>query len=174
MTADCVQVKRIRLRMLAAGLAGLAFPACALEPKLPPLGLPSASMFSATLLPEREGVIPWKTFADVDSVKAGSKFTAQFGRAVLALDRQRIRVEGFILPLDATDGSHFLISAVPPHCPFCMPAGPDEIIEVFAKAPVAWGTAPVVMGGTLALMKDDPSGVLYRLIDAEPVATRAR
>jgi len=89
MTADCVRVKRIRLRMLAAGLAGLAFPACALEPKLAPLGLPSASMFSATLLPEREGVIPWKTFADVDPVKAGSKFTAQFGRAVLALDRRR-------------------------------------------------------------------------------------
>jgi len=160
--------------MLAAGLAGVAFHAWALEPKMPPLGLPSVSMFSAALLPEREGVVPWTTFADVESVNAGSKLSAQFGAAVLALDRKRIRVEGFILPLDATDGRHFLISAVPPHCPFCMPAGADAIIEVFAKAPVAWGKAPLVIGGTLAVLKDDPSGVLYRLTDAEPVTMRRK
>jgi hypothetical protein len=75
-----------------------------------------------------------------------------------------------MMPLEATDQRHFLIMAVPPHCPFCMPAGPDAIVEVRAKAPVTYAMEPLIFSGTLAVLKDDPSGVLYRLTEAEPVA----
>jgi len=156
---------------IAAGLVGLALPAAALDTSVPPAGLPTAPMYSAALLPERDGVVSWKTFADVEAVRQGSRIVPQFSKAVLALDKQKVRVEGFMMPLEATDQRHFLIMAVPPHCPFCMPAGPDAIVEVRAKAPMTWAMEPLTLSGKLAVLKDDPSGVLYRLTDAEPVAT---
>ena len=64
---------------------------------------------------------------------------------------------------------HFLISAVPPHCPFCLPAGPDEIIEVKAAQPVAYAIEPIVLAGRFVVVKDDSYGLLYQLVDAKPV-----
>ena len=65
----------------------------------------------------------------------------------------------------------FLLSAVPPHCSFCLPAGPDAVIEVMAKTPVKYGFEPIVVSGRFAVLKDDPAGVLYRLTDAESVGS---
>ena len=163
---------RLRFRLaIAAGLVGVAFPAAALDTNVPQSGLPTAAMYSSTLLPERAGVVSWKTFADVEAVRQGTRIVPEFGKAVLALDKRKVRIQGFMMPLEATDQRHFLIMAVPPHCPFCMPGGPDAIVEVRAKAPVAYAMEPLILSGTLAVLKDDPSGVLYRLSDAEPVAT---
>ena len=76
--------------------------------------------------------------------------------------RSGFRASG--LPLDlGGDQKHFLIAAVPPHCPFCMPAGPDAVVEVFAKEPVAYGFVPIVVDGKLAVLRDDPNGLLYQL-----------
>jgi hypothetical protein len=38
----------------------------------------------------------------------------------------------------------------------------------------AYGFQPVVVTGTFALIKDDPSGMLYRLHDAELVETQLK
>jgi len=159
---------------IAAGLVGLALPAAALDTSVPPAGLPTAPMYSAALLPERDGVVPWKTFADVEAVRQGSRIVPQFSKAVLALDKQKVRVQGFMMPLEANDQRHFLIMAVPPHCPFCMPAGPDAIVEVHAKKALTYGFEPIVVAGRFAVLKDDPAGVLYRMTDAEPAASPSR
>jgi uncharacterized protein len=37
---------------------------------------------------------------------------------------------------------------------------------VKTKAPVKYGFEPVVLSGKLAVLKDDPTGVFYRLTDA--------
>jgi len=159
---------------LFAGAAWLAvaLPVAALDTGVPATGLPSAADYSAQLLPELVGVVSWKTLAQVEPVKQGSKMVPQFSRDILGLDKKDVRVYGFIIPLEMGDKQkHFLLSAVPPHCPFCLPAGPDAIVEVHAKSPVKWAMEPLTFAGTLAVLKDDPSGVLYRLTDAEPVAT---
>ena len=164
---------RLRFRLaIAASLVAAALPAAALDTKVPQNGLPTAPVYSAVLLPELDGVVSWKTFADVEAVRQGTRIVPEFGKAVLALDKQKVRVQGFMMPLEATDQRHFLVMAVPPHCPFCMPAGPDAIVEVRAKKPVTYAMEPLIFSGTLAVLKDDPSGVLYRLTDAEPVAAR--
>jgi len=94
----------------------------------------------------------------------------QFSRDILGLDKKDVRVQGFIIPLDMGDKqAHFLLSAVPPHCPFCLPAGPDSIVEVHAKKPLAYGFEPILVAGRFAVLKDDPAGVLYRMTDAESV-----
>jgi len=53
--------------------------------------------------------------------------------------------------------------------PYCLPVGPDAIVEVFAKHPVRYGIDPIILGGKLAVLRNDPSGVLYRLTEAELV-----
>jgi len=61
----------------------------------------------------------------------------------------------------------FLLTAVPPHCSFCLPAGPDAVVEVQAKTAVKYGFEPIVVEGRFAVLKDDDAGILYRLTDAE-------
>jgi hypothetical protein len=81
-----------------------------------------------------------------------------------------VKVQGFIIPLDMGDKQkRFLLAAVPPHCSFCLPAGPDSVVEVVAKSAVRYGFEPIVVSGKFAVLKDDAAGLLYRLTDAELV-----
>src|SRR6516225_1122563 len=144
----------MRLRFLlviTAGLFGAAPPATALDTNVPQIGLPTASMYSSALLPERDGVVSWKTFADVEAVRQGTRIVPEFGKAVLALDKRKVRIQGFMMPLEATDQRHFLIMAVPPHRPFCMPGGSDAIVGVCATAPSTYVMAALTFAGTLAV-----------------------
>ena len=126
----------------------------AVTPAVPESGLPSATDYGATLLPERAGVVSWRTLA-------------QFSPDILTLDPRDVKVQGFMIPLDMGDQQkRFLLSAVPPHCAFCMPAGPDAVVEIVAKTPVKFGFEPIVVSGRFAVLKDDANGVLYRLTDA--------
>jgi len=130
-------------------------------------GLPSATSFSATLLPEREGVVSWQTLAKVQPVKQGGKMVYEYSPDILALDRKEVKVQGFMIPLDIGDKQrHFLISAVPPHCSFCLPAGADAIVEVKATTPVTYTFDPIVVSGRFSVQKDDGSGVLFKMTDA--------
>jgi hypothetical protein len=161
--------------VVGAAILAAALPVRALDTGIPPTGLPSAADYSSQLLPEINGVVSWKTLSQVEPVKQGSKMVPQFSRDIMGLDKKDVRVQGFIIPLDMGDKQkHFLLSAVPPHCPFCLPAGPDAIVEVLAKKPLAYGFEPIVVAGRFAVLKDDPAGVLYRMTDAEPVAAPSR
>ncbi len=140
-----------------------------------PDGLPSAANFGVSILPEVQGAVSWKTLAEVEAIKRGGKMVPEFSKETLALDNQTVRLCGFMMPLDMTEQQqHFLLSAVPASCPFCMPAGPSEIVEVISKRPIKFGFDPIVMSGKLSLLKDDKSGLLYRMTDAEWVAMPAK
>jgi hypothetical protein len=144
----------------------------ALSTDIPSTGLPTAATFSSTLLPELQGVVSWKTLGQVEPIKRGDKMVPKFSDEILGLDTKVVRVQGFILPLDLGDQQHhFLLSAVPPHCPFCLPAGPDAIVEVLAKRKVEYGFEPIILSGKFAVLKNDPAGVLYRLTEAEPITS---
>jgi hypothetical protein len=162
-------MKRFAPALIALALAA-ALPAQAVTSDIPQAGLPSANDYGMTLLPERAGVVSWRTLAEVQPVKQNGKLVAEFSKNILGLDKKDVRVQGFIIPLDIGDKQkRFLLSAVPPHCSFCLPAGPDAVVEVMAKTPVKYGFEPIVVSGRFAVLKDDPAGVLYRLTDAEAV-----
>jgi uncharacterized protein len=147
-----------------------AAPVAALNTTIPGAGLPSASEYASGLLPERAGVVSWKTLAQVEPLKKNGRMVPGFSKEILGLDRTDVKVQGFMIPLDIGDKQkRFLISAVPPHCQFCMPAGPDEIVEVEAKSPVAFTFDPIVVGGKFSVLKDDASGILYRISGATRV-----
>lgn len=160
-------MNRIGLCLWLAVMAA-AVPAYGVMPSVPQAGLPSATDYGATLLPERAGVVSWRTLAQVTPVKADGKMVAEFSKDILTLDQRTVKVQGFIIPLDMGDRqTRFLLSAVPPHCAFCMPAGPDAIVEVIAKTPVKYGFEPIVVSGRFSVLRNDATGVLYRLTDAE-------
>jgi uncharacterized protein len=45
-----------------------------------------------------------------------------------------VKIQGFMMPLEMREQqSLFVLSAVPPTCSFCMPGGPEAVVEVPAK-----------------------------------------
>lgn len=74
------------------------------------------------------------------------------------------------MPLETGERQqHFILTSYPPSCGFCMPGGPEGVVEVRTKQPVKYTTDPIVISGKLAVLKDDPTGMYYRLTDAVPV-----
>jgi hypothetical protein len=122
-------------------------------------------------LPELKGVISWKTLADVTPVRQNDRFVPQFSKDVAALDKKDVRLQGFMMPLDMGERQkRFLLVSMPPSCAFCLPGGPDQLVEVLAKNPVKYGFDPIVVSGKFTVLKDDPMGLYYRLTDATAVS----
>ena len=121
-------------------------------------------------LPQREDVLPWSTLTQLEKKTTKTRVVPQFSAEQQALHGTVQRVQGFMVPLDAKELQvHFLLTTVPLTCSFCKPGGPESMIEVRAKLPVRYGLEPVVVQGRLQLLKDDPYGLFYRLVDAVPV-----
>ena len=130
--------------------------------------IPSLGSDPAVFLPDRKDVVSWKVLAQVELVKAKDRYVPQFSSSVAALDQKDVKVQGFMMPLQMGDKqTHFVLTAMPQSCPFCMPGGPEGLIEIKSKKPVKYTFEPVVMKGKLAVLKDDPTGVFYRIVDAE-------
>lgn len=160
-------MKWLLVSLLAIGLAASATLTLAFTDSIPPTGLPSASQYGATLLPKVDGTLSWETLAEVEPLFVKGRMVPKFSHAIEALDNKPVRIYGFIIPLNfGKDQRHFLISPVPPHCPFCMPAGPEATIEVLAAKLVPYRFEPVLVSGTFVLVKDDPNGLLYRMTGA--------
>ena len=142
------------MRALIFFLVAAAFPVLAQQPQPPQL-------------PERKDVVSWKTLAQVELVKQKDRFVPQFSGNVTALDRREVKIQGFMMPLETGERqSHFVLSATPSTCSFCLPGGPESMVEIRTKKPVKYTFEPIVVTGKLAVLRDDPTGVFYRIEDA--------
>jgi uncharacterized protein len=121
-------------------------------------------------LDERADIVSWKLLSQVTARAEKKKLIPSFPAAVQALDKQTVKIQGFMMPLEAGDKQrHFLLSSVPTSCSFCVPAGPEGLVEVRTKTPVRYTLEPVVVEGILAVLMDDPYGLYYRVVDGNPV-----
>ena len=121
---------------------------------------------SAAFADER-AVVPWETLANVRVIRQQDRYVPEFSRQILALDKREVRLRGFMLPLEqGARQKHFLLSAQPPECAFCMPGTAEQFAEVRTRAPVKYATEPVTFTGTFMLVRDDSGGLMYRLVDA--------
>jgi hypothetical protein len=119
---------------------------------------------------EAPGVVPWYSLSRVSFVRRDGKSELAFSAGINQIDGTSVKLRGYITPLQlGTDQKHFLLSPKPPSCAFCIPAGPDEMVEVFSKTPVKYSLEPVTVSGTFAVLRNDPGGLFYRLADAAPV-----
>ena len=121
-------------------------------------------------LPGRTDVVPWSVLTATKTKVEKNKVLPVFPAAVQALDQKRQRIQGFMMPLDPGEKQkHFLLSSIPLTCSFCLPGGPESMVEVKAKAPVQYSMEAVVVEGQFAVLKDDPYGLFYRVSNAVAV-----
>jgi hypothetical protein len=121
-------------------------------------------------LQPRADVVPWSVLTDVKTKTVKNRILPVFGSAQQGLHQKTQRVQGFMMPLDPGEKQrHFLISSVPLTCAFCLPGGPESMVEVTTKIPVRYSMEPVVVEGKFAVLGDDPYGMYYRMTDAVAV-----
>jgi hypothetical protein len=121
-------------------------------------------------LVERRDVVSWSLLGTVKlrDVRTGPR--PVFSAEQLALQQRAQRVQGFMMPLEpGVNQKHFLLTSVPLTCSFCIPGGPESMVEVFTKTPVKYTQEPVVVEGRFAVLTDDPHGLYYRMLDAVSV-----
>jgi len=78
------------------------------------------------------GTVPWQILQQAKTVqKADKKFGPVFTKEIRSLDKQQVKLYGFMLPLDQSrKQKRFLLASFPPHCAFCLPGGPESMVEV--------------------------------------------
>ena len=122
-----------------------------------------------------DGVVGWDVLGEMDvEVEVlgplRSVFHVDYTERVKALDGQEVQVMGFLYPLEGgLRHARFLLTAWPPSCPFCLPAGPSQMVEVLCEEPVEFSEGAILMAGRLSVLEDDPSGMYYRMENARLV-----
>jgi uncharacterized protein len=157
---------------LAACASAWAQPSAGPPPPAVPVA-PGQMITPQQYLAEKPGVTSWRVLGLVQPIKTGNKIVPEYDKQINVLNGKTVKVQGFMLPLDMGDKQkRFLLSAAPPHCTFCLPGGAETMIEVRAKNAVRYGFDAVTLSGKLAVLKDDPTGLYYRLTDAEEEAEK--
>ncbi|WAC48245.1 DUF3299 domain-containing protein [Asticcacaulis sp. SL142] len=91
-----------------------------------------------------------------------------FPKAIKALAGKKIKVNGYMLPLEnGVRQSRFVLLAYPPDCPFHLNPSPMQFIEVRAVTPVAMRDDVNTIEGTLVLTGDDEGGIFYKLVNSK-------
>ena len=118
-------------------------------------------------LQERSDVVPWSLLTAVSTKNETNRLLPVFTKEQLALAQKPQRVQGFMMPLEPGDKhTHFLLSSVPLTCQFCLPGGPESMVEVKAKTPVRYTMEPVTVEGRFVTLNDDEFGLYYRVTEA--------
>jgi uncharacterized protein len=120
-------------------------------------------------LEDKDGIVSWKLLSSAQTKAEKDRIAPVFPDSVTALNDKTVRVQGFMMPLEPGERQkHFLLSAVPTTCGFCVPAGPQGLIEVRSKIPVKYSIEAVVVEGKFAALTSDPYGLFYRVVEATP------
>ena len=156
------------LRTLAILLAALSLGAGTGLAQTPPTGMQMPG--GGTVDAQPAGTVPWQVLQQAKTVqKPDKKYGPVFTREIRKLDKQDVKVYGFMMPLEQTRlQKRFLLASFPPHCPFCMPGGPESMVEVVADQAVEFTYEPIIVAGRMAILEDDV--VYYRLTNANAVA----
>lgn len=161
-------------RMFSLGILGLvALPLTAMS-QVPVAAGTGAGVHSPNSpfapLPERTDVVAWSLLTDIKTKVEKNRVVPVFPESVMGLNQKSQRIHGFMMPLEPGEKQrHFLVSSVPMNCSFCVPGGPESMVEVKTKNPVKYTMEPVVVEGKLMVLKDDPYGIYYRINDATQV-----
>lgn len=121
-------------------------------------------------LAARTDVVPWSVLTAVKTKNEKNRILPIFNLDQMALNQKTQRIQGFMMPLDPGEKQkHFLLSSVPLTCAFCLPGGPESMVEVKTKTPVKYSMEPVVVEGRFLVLNDDSYGLYYRITDATSV-----
>lgn len=122
-------------------------------------------------LSEMPGAVAWRTLGNVRVEERNGFYYPTFSSEVKKLDGTNVTLQGFMLPLENSEKQrHFLLSATPPSCFFCLPGGPESIVEIKTSEAVDYTFDPVTINGKLELLQGgDDFGLFYRVTSASRV-----
>lgn len=164
-------------RFLSLALLSLGLAAQAADPLSLPAGPAPTNGAAFAVTPaagkpvdDRAGFVSWRTLMQVEAVPQGTGYVPKFDKGIMTLDKKVVKVQGFMLPLGMGEKQdHFILTATPPTCAFCLPGGPDSVIEVKTTKPVKFGYDTIALTGKFELLTNDPMGLYYRVTDAKQV-----
>lgn len=132
-------------------------------------------MFKLDFTKAPPDVLVWGELAKVGVQRHHGKYQITLLPPVLALDGKQVTMYGYMTPVGPGDEhKKFLLSMAPLNCPGCTTVtGPEGIVEVNVDKPQATTTEPVAVRGTMNVLKDDPDGLIYRIVDGEVVQAEA-
>ena len=95
----------------------------------------------------------------------------QFSTEIQQLENKEIVIKGYIIPVEGYKShKEFIFSAYPYNmCFFCGGAGPETVMEVYAKEDIKYTTEPVIIKGKLELNSSDINRLIYALHGAVQV-----
>lgn len=121
-------------------------------------------------LADRADVVPWSVLTDIKTRINKKRILPVFNASQLGLHQKVQRIQGFMMPLEAGERhKRFLLSSVPLTCGFCLPGGPESMIEVRTTTPVKYSMEAMVIEGRFLVLPDDDLGLYYRMTDAAAV-----
>ena len=109
----------------------------------------------------------WELFASCQLKATGDySDSISYIPGVKAMNGKKITISGFMVPIESKEKFvHFLLSRRAPSCPFCPPAEPNEMVEVFSAKPVRWQENLVTLSGTLILVNDAKREIFFQMKD---------
>lgn len=167
-----LNTRRSALALLAAGMAAPAFEAGAIETQ--PASAATRELIAPDGARAADAVgdsIPWQDFAKTENVEKKINgfdwIVPRFPPKLLRLDGKRVKVNGFMVPLEETPMTRrFLLTAFPPTCPWCLQLGSQYFIETLMRRPLKYTYDTVLIEGELELIEQDENGLFFRLRDA--------
>lgn len=119
----------------------------------------------------------WKTLSKITFKKKydemlGFKVDVPvFSEEIKKLEGKTVTVKGYVIPVEGYKShKEFVFSAFPYNmCFFCGGAGPETVMEVFAKEPIKYSAEAITIKGKLDLNDSDINRLIYILKDVELV-----
>lgn len=113
----------------------------------------------------------WNLLSSVEIVSGYDEFMGGeidkpiFSYELLAREGKEMSLEGFIIPIEqGSEQDYFVLSRYPyQSCFFCGAAGPETVVEVYAKGEFRFTDDRVRVTGMMRLNKDNPLHLFYIL-----------
>lgn len=134
-----------------------------------PVGQPADERAAQNQLPHSQSPI-WAKFltSKVSYNNHNGLYSIAITPEVKELAGKPVTINGFVLPLDASDHtSHFLLTRNTPVCMFCPPGEPNEVVEVISPHPILWTDKIVSVTGPLRLINNGEKGMFFQIAATE-------
>ncbi|MEP7323732.1 MAG: hypothetical protein ABI761_17535 [Saprospiraceae bacterium] len=137
-------------------------------------------ILSSSILSAQNSSATWNTLGKITFTKEydaalGFKIDKPvFGDEVKSLANKIVEVKGYIIPTDGYKShTEFILSAFPYNmCFFCGGAGPETVMEIYAKTPVKFTSEAVTLRGKLSLNSDDVNRLIYSMVEVEQIDSK--
>jgi hypothetical protein len=144
-------------------------------PKTGLLPLIFTFLIASGSLQAQEGI--WKTLSRITYKKEYNELMGfkvdvpVFSPEVKKLEGKVVTVRGYIIPVEGYKShTEFVFSAFPySMCFFCGGAGPETVMEIYAKRPVEYSAEAITLRGKLSLNDSDINRLIYAMTDVELV-----